>query len=52
VGGIHPDRVVADMPFLGVILKKNQDFDQLLRRIHSSGGVQRQTGWGKSGIRN
>ncbi len=54
VGGIHPDRVVAEIPFMGVLLKKNQDFEMVLRRIHSPGGVQRQTGWAgnvKSGIR-
>lgn len=55
VGGIHPDRVVAEIPFLGVLLKKNQDFDQVLRRLHSPGGAQRQTGWAgnlRTGIRN
>ncbi|MCL4440685.1 MAG: MoxR family ATPase, partial [Firmicutes bacterium] len=45
VGGIHPEKIVSEIPFLGVILKKNQDFDQVLKRIHSAGGVQRQTGW-------
>ncbi|MFZ5648552.1 MAG: AAA family ATPase [Bacillota bacterium] len=55
VGGIHPDRIVAELPFLGVIIKKNQDFEQILRRLHSPGGVQRQTGWVgnvRSGIRS
>lgn len=55
VGGIHPDRVVAEIPFMGVLLKKNQDFDQVLRKVHSPGGVQRQTGWAgnvRTGIRN
>lgn len=45
VGGIHPEKIAAEIPFLGVILKKNQDFEQVLRRIHSPGGAQRQTGW-------
>jgi len=44
VGGIHPDRIMSELPFLGVILKKNQDFEQVLRRIHSPGGLQRQSG--------
>lgn len=44
VGGIHPDRIMSELPFLGVILKKNQDFEQVLRRIHSPGGLQRQAG--------
>ena len=53
VGGINPDRIVEGIPFLGVLLKKNQDFEQVLRRIHSSGGQQKQqTGWFRSGVRN
>ncbi|MFZ5634668.1 MAG: AAA family ATPase [Bacillota bacterium] len=53
VGGIHPDRVMAEIPFLGVLLKKNQDFEMVLRKMHSPGGVQRQTGWTvKTGVRN
>ncbi len=44
VGGIEPERLKAEIPFLGVLLKKNQDFDQILRRL-SSGGQQRQQGW-------
>jgi len=51
VGGIHPDRVVEEIPFMGVLLKKNQDFDQVLRRLHSPAGAQRQTGWGRTGVR-
>ncbi len=51
VGGIRPDRVASEIPFLGVLLKKNQDFDQVLKRIHSPGGVQRQTGW-SGGVRS
>ncbi|MFZ5596281.1 MAG: AAA family ATPase [Bacillota bacterium] len=45
VGGIHPDRVASEIPFLGVLMKKNQDFDQVLRRLHPAGGAQRQAGW-------
>ncbi|MFZ5649443.1 MAG: AAA family ATPase [Bacillota bacterium] len=55
VGGMHPDRIMSDLPFLGVIIKKNQDFEQVLRRLHSPGGVQRQTGWSgnvRSGLRS
>jgi MoxR-like ATPase len=44
VGGIKPDRIAADIPFLGVLLKKNQDFDQVLRRLNTPAGQQ--TGWG------
>jgi MoxR-like ATPase len=53
VGGIHPDRVVGEIPFLGVLMKKNQDFEQVLRKLYSPGGVQRQAGLSlKTGIRN
>lgn len=45
VGGIAPERIVEEIPFMGVLLKKNQDLDLALRRLHSPGGQQRQTGW-------
>lgn len=47
VGGIDPDRISAGIPFLGVLLKKNQDFEMVLKRLSSNGGVRRQTGWGR-----
>lgn len=43
VGGVDPSRIVEDYPFLGVLLKKNQDIDSLLRKAYTSkrnGGKQ------------
>lgn len=35
VGGIPPQKIYDDLPFLGTLLKKNQDFDVVMRRAHS-----------------
>jgi len=37
LGGIEPGRIARELPFLGVLLKKNQDFDTTLRRLHDRG---------------
>ncbi|WP_066634503.1 AAA family ATPase [Desulfolucanica intricata] len=37
VGGIPADRVCQELPFLGVILKHNQDIDTVLRRLRDYG---------------
>lgn len=42
LGGIEPERIGGELPFLGVLLKKNQDFDAVLRRLHEH-GLGRQT---------
>ncbi|MGI5879098.1 MAG: AAA family ATPase [Syntrophomonadaceae bacterium] len=34
VGGINPNRIKQEMPFLGVLLKKNEDLDTLLNSLH------------------
>ena len=34
VGGINPNRIKQDLPFLGVLLKKNEDLDTLLSQLH------------------
>ncbi|NLW92036.1 MAG: MoxR family ATPase [Syntrophomonadaceae bacterium] len=34
VGGINPNRIKQEMPFLGVLLKKNEDLDTLLNQLH------------------
>jgi len=34
VGGIDPDEIADKIPFLGALLKKNQDFDLALRRLN------------------
>ncbi|MDA8233553.1 MAG: MoxR family ATPase [Clostridia bacterium] len=36
-GGIKPERIYQELPFLGTLLKKNQDFDVVLRRAHNRG---------------
>ncbi|MFZ5590636.1 MAG: AAA family ATPase [Bacillota bacterium] len=38
IGGITPEKLQKEIPFLGVLLKKNQDFDLALRRL--AGGRQ------------
>jgi len=40
VGGVPCQRITAEIPFLGVLLKKNQDFELVLRRLQT-GGVQK-----------
>ncbi len=40
VGGVPYQRISAEIPFLGVLLKKNQDFELVLRRLQS-GGAQK-----------
>jgi len=41
LGGIEPDRIGRELPFLGVLLKKNQDFDRVMRQHHERGGRQK-----------
>lgn len=41
LGGINPDRLSRELPFLGVLLKKNQDLDRIPRHQHERGGRQR-----------
>lgn len=38
VGGVPCQRIVQELPFLGVLLKKNQDFELVLRRLQAGGG--------------
>ncbi|MGE5417702.1 MAG: AAA family ATPase [Acidobacteriota bacterium] len=35
VGGINPKRIGEELPFLGVLLKKNQDLDNVLWNLHN-----------------
>jgi hypothetical protein len=35
VGGISPSRIKQDLPFLGVLLKKNEDLDTLLSQLYN-----------------
>lgn len=32
IGGVKPERIEEELPFMGLLLKKNQDLDALLRR--------------------
>ena len=41
-GGIKPERIYEELPFLGTLLKKNQDFDVVLRRAHNRGTNEKQ----------
>lgn len=35
VGGISPNRIKKEIPFLGVLLKKNEDLDTLLNQLYN-----------------
>ena len=37
VGGISPEQITAEFPFLGVLLKKDHDFNTVLQRLHNEG---------------
>jgi len=37
VGGISPAKIKKELPFLGVLLKKNEDLDVLLNQLHGRG---------------
>ncbi len=39
VGGISPEQVREELPFLGVLIKKDQDFETILKRLHQEGKV-------------
>lgn len=40
VGGINPNRIKQELPFLGVLLKKNEDLDALLNQLHGKSQVR------------
>jgi MoxR-like ATPase len=46
VGGISPSKIKQDLPFLGVLLKKNEDLDTLLSQLYNKtqNKVQPRTG--------
>ncbi|MDQ7095544.1 MoxR family ATPase [Desulfosporosinus sp. PR] len=37
IGGIDPETISQEIPFLGALLKKNQDFDLALKQLHTRG---------------
>ncbi len=43
VGGISPAQIAKELPFLGVLIKKDHDFNAVLQRLHNQGGVQKKT---------
>ncbi len=36
-GGIKPEHIIDQLPFLGVLIKKDQDFKTVLQRLHRDG---------------
>jgi MoxR-like ATPase len=43
VGGISPSKIKQDIPFLGVLLKKNEDLDNLLNQLHNKSQARGQS---------
>ncbi len=37
VGGIEPKKIYSEFPYLGVLLKKDHDFNTVLQRLHNQG---------------
>jgi len=37
LGGIDPGKIQEELPFLGVLIKKDEDFHNLLQKLHSRG---------------
>lgn len=50
VGGVNPAKIKQELPFLGVLLKKNEDLDTLLNQLH--GKTQSRGGNQNFGFRN
>jgi len=46
VGGISPEKIGKELPFLGVLIKKDQDFNALLQRLQHPDAPKRTTGPG------
>ena len=43
VGGISPEKIAKELPYLGVLLKKDQDFNAVLQRLHGNQGPQKKS---------
>ncbi|NLB51782.1 MAG: MoxR family ATPase [Syntrophomonadaceae bacterium] len=43
VGGINPNTIKSELPFLGVLLKKNEDLDTLLNGLYKKSQTQSRT---------
>ncbi len=48
VGGISPGTIKAEIPFLGVLLKKNEDLDTLLNGLYNKSQTQNRTAMNSS----
>ncbi|NLX92000.1 MAG: MoxR family ATPase [Firmicutes bacterium] len=46
VGGISPEKISRELPFLGVLIKKDHDFNAVLQRLHSRGVQRKSSGAG------
>jgi len=46
VGGISPEKISRELPFLGVLIKKDHDFNAVLQRLHSRGIQRKSSGAG------
>ena len=38
LGGIHPQRIEKEIPYLGVLIKKDEDFDKVEQYLNKSDG--------------
>ena len=48
LGGIDPEQIADEIPFLGALLKKNQDYNLVLKRMHTrdwDGSGSSRQGW-------
>jgi len=43
VGGVSLEKIKQEIPLLGVLIKKNQDFDVILKRLHAQGPARSRT---------
>jgi len=41
VGGISPAKISKELPFLGVLIKKDHDFNAVLQRLHGNQGIHK-----------
>ncbi len=46
IGGVSPDQLTGELPFLGVLLKKDRDFEHILRQLHNQGPQKKTSGAG------
>ncbi len=46
IGGISPAKISKELPFLGVLIKKDNDFNAVLQRLHSQGVQKKGPGAG------